>query len=336
MPRLRPRGPTRTAESPAGDAGRAPPGARFYVRSPTPKKCAWSRTATAPANNAARRSRPATLRAAPSRTRMTSCARFTRRSRPPDDRSAPRPPPISARTSMASTVVDSLVARADVLEVWWLVRDLFIEGHGQASSDGEGRSAPQILRALRVQVRRHYLCAARAASVQLQQPLRRVPHVSGFRQHHRSRPRSRHPEPGAVSRGRRGRAVDETAVRLGAHGAAPLLPLRRHPRQRPFRVALQTAAARRRRRQRQLGRRQGLLRVAGDEEVQAARPRLPRQVPRLHALPRLRRRPTASGGARRSRRRPDAARGLLLSRRAQFFETLELTRAGGHRRQGAL
>ncbi len=124
------------------------------------------------------------------------------------------------------------------------------------------------------------------------------------------------------------RAVDEAAVRLGAHGAATLLQAGEDSLGRALSGIDEAAAARHHRRQERLERRARLLRVAGDEEVQAPRPRLSLQVPRLHALPRLRRRAASTGGARRARsaagRCPTSARSRSRTPRSSST-TLELS-----------
>ena len=59
----------------------------------------------------------------------------------------------------------------------------------------EPRRAPALQREVRLQELRHRVRRPRAAPVQLQQPLRRLPALPGLRQHHRLRPGPRHPRP---------------------------------------------------------------------------------------------------------------------------------------------
>ena len=79
-----------------------------------------------------------------------------------------------------------------------------------------------------------------------------------------------------------------------------------------------------------------LLRLAGAEEVQGPRPRVPEPVPRLPDVPGLRRRAAAARGARRARRRPDDRPGVRADRArgAALLPGAVAGRAGGgHRRR---
>ena len=68
--------------------------------------------------------------------------------------------------------------------------------------------------------------------------------------------------------------------------------------------------------------------MAGAEEIQGSRPRVPQPLPGLPDLPGLRRRAAAARGARRPRRRPHHRPGVVAhgaGGRRRFFSTLELT-----------
>ena len=79
-----------------------------------------------------------------------------------------------------------------------------------------------------------------------------------------------------------------------------------------------------------------IFRVAGDQEIQASRPRISRQVSRLYGLPRLRGRPAAPGSAQRKGRRQVAAGRVNMSiSDAAIFSKTELSRRDGYRRKAA-
>ncbi len=162
---------------------------------------------------------------------------------------------------------------------------------------------------------RHRLRGPAAAAVLLQQPLRRLRGVPRLRQHHRDRHGSRRARPGQEPQPACDRAVEQAAL--------PHLPRRaeagreagRHPPRRALaRPDGRRAAVRPRRRRRRVRGHPRVLPVAGAQEVQGARPRVPEPLPRIPDVPRVPGHAPAPRGEGRARRRPHDRRGVPAHR----------------------
>ena len=194
------------------------------------------------------------------------------------------------------------------------------EGRGEAilefvpeSPDANAR-AHGLQRALRVQEMRRRLSGTGAAAFFVQQSVRRMPALPGIRQHHRFRHRSVIPD--------KGKSLNEGAIepwtkpryRAARDGSEALRPRERHSPGRSLPRSHVRAAQRHpgRRQVRRLHRREGLLRLARTQEIQAARARLSEPLSRLRDLPGLPRhaaaRRSARGAHRGQARSPKSAR----------------------------
>ena len=80
------------------------------------------------------------------------------------------------------------------------------------SEQGAPGQQTAVQRTAGMPVLRDRLPAARAATLLLQQPVRRLPDLPGFRQYGRNRPRSRHPGAAANDRAGPGRPFHQTEV----------------------------------------------------------------------------------------------------------------------------
>src|SRR5690242_3631625 len=101
--------------------------------------------------------------------------------------------------------------------------------------------------------------------------------------------------------------MDQAAARVGHAGVETVLPRRKDLDDRAVQSTLALRSTRDRRGSRRLGGGARLLRLDGDEEVQAARARLSLEVSWLHFVSGLRRRTPAPGSARCESQRQDAA-----------------------------
>ena len=170
---------------------------------------------------------------------------------------------------------------------------------------------------------RHPLRGPAASAVLVQQPVRRLPDLSWFRQRHRAGSRPRRARPVQVDQS--GRASSRGPSRTT--GAAGRAQARREAKGRAARYAVarshrRGSRVRRRRRRRRLRRHPRVLPLARAQEVQGARPGLPQPLSRLPDVPGLRRRAlrrrraTCAGRRRdhRSRVGDDRSRGAAVRR----------------------
>ncbi len=123
--------------------------------------------------------------------------------------SSPRPSRSSSSTSRSPSSSSPTVSRCqpdirsrlvDAIETGYREAG---EIHFDRARASEAAPTAPLLRGLRVHHLPPRLSRARAASVQLQQPVRRLPPLPGLRQHHRLRPRPHHSRP--LEDARRGR-----------------------------------------------------------------------------------------------------------------------------------
>src|ERR1051325_7536029 len=129
--------------------------------------------------------------------------------------------------------------------------------------------------------------------------------------------------------------MDQAATRVGHAGVETVLPRRKDLDDGAVQSTLTLGSECDHRRPRRLGRCARLLRMDGDEEIQAARARLPFEVSRLHTVSGLRRWPAAAGSARRKSQWQDTAgdlRALNQGRGRVLQFTRALTGANRYRR----
>ena len=152
--------------------------------------------------------------------------------------------------------------------------------------EGEWLAQPPLHVALRVQQVRHGVPRADAAHVLVQLAARRVHELPGLRPDHRHRHGEGDPEPrrcgSTSSRSRRGTRAGYEDCYDDLEKAAAKYRLRLDV---PIKDLIRGRVGPALQRPRQVVRHQGLLRVAGDEEVQDPRPREAGEVPQLRALP---------------------------------------------------
>ncbi len=197
--------------------------------------------------------------------------------------------------------------------------DRRLPGDGPESRPGKGgcarsRTDAAIQFGPPVSSLRYLLPAADGEHVLLQFACRRLPDLSRLRAHHRRGHGSRCPRPGQIDPRRRRQALG--GHRTGGVQRPPrFLQAAAHPRRDPLAGTVRGTKAAHRRGGRQLLRRAGLLPVARDETLQAARPGVSGPLPGLPQLPGLPRDPLPGRGAALEDRREEHRRALLHDRR---------------------
>jgi excinuclease ABC subunit A len=207
-------------------------------------------------------------------------------------------------------LVDRLVARPDVRQR--LVDSLeicFQEGHGTALIESAEPEPQRLWFSERFECKYDHTVYATPEPrlFSFNNPFGACPTCQGFGNTDRARSQSSHSQSRPVTERRRDRAMDQAAARVGAAGAETVLSLRKDLDDGAVQSALALRAERNYRRTRRLGGRARLLRLDGNEEVQAARARLFVEVSWLHVVSGLRRRQAASGSTRRKSQRQNTA-----------------------------
>ena len=174
-----------------------------------------------------------------------------------------------------------------------------------------GRRAGHLSPGLRLRRLWPPLRSARAGPLLLQQPARRVPHLSGLRPSSGAGPRARGSRSGSQPRRGRDRAFRHAVGAARAAQAAARVPRARGSDAAALREALgggpRLGVPRRRR---ELARRPGLLRPPRAQALQGAGPGVDRALPALRSVSRLRGRPPSPRSALRARGRPRPRCGL--------------------------
>ena len=155
---------------------------------------------------------------------------------------------------------------------------------------GGGRQDPPVQRTLRVQALRHPLRVAAAAALLVQQSAGRLPRLPRLRQRHRARHGAGGAGPVEVDPPERDRAVEQAPLPLAPGRSEARRARPRHPARRALvRADGRAAPFRHRRRRRGVHGHPRILSLAGEQEVQGARPGLPQPLPRLPGLSRVQR-----------------------------------------------
>ena len=204
---------------------------------------------------------------------------------------------------------------------------------------GGGRLAPGGLQQPPALLRlRPVLRRAAAQSLLLQQSARGLRDLPRLRPLHRPRPRPGNSGPVQVHRRRRHQAMDHPGRALGGAGAQEVLRAQGHPAGPPLRRARRRRppADHRRRRKlegREVLRNPRLVPVAGAEELQDARPRVPGALPALRDLHRLPGDPAQARGPELPDRR-EQHRGRQPHERSRRPRLLSVAGAREERRSG--
>ena len=172
---------------------------------------------------------------------------------------------VDAAPASLTVVADRLVVRAEQKKrITDSLEQAFHFGKGRLTlvfpDQDHARRAAQ--RAPRVRALPHRLPRADRQPVLVQQPARRLRDLPRLRPRHRRRPRPGDPRSAQDARRRRHQAVEHAVDRVGARGAAALLPPQAHPDGSPVRAARRGAAARHHRRRGQVLRHPRLVPLA--------------------------------------------------------------------------